>query len=130
MKVKSYLLNFFGPQHPATHGVLRLILELNGELIINCDPHIGLPTIFGVCQQINHQKTLKFVWVKEKIIPMLGLSTLKPLNFQNPPLQTNAFYSVGVSSTQHRTRAKIQNRIIKYPSIPYHFSFKIQLFTP
>jgi NADH dehydrogenase I D subunit len=42
MKVKNYLLNF-GPQHPAAHGVLRLIIELNGEIVKNCDPHIGLP---------------------------------------------------------------------------------------
>jgi len=35
------LLNF-GPQHPAAHGVLRLILEMNGEIVRRCDPHIGL----------------------------------------------------------------------------------------
>ncbi|MBS4042967.1 MAG: hypothetical protein KGZ59_04060 [Chitinophagaceae bacterium] len=32
----------FGPQHPAAHGVLRLIIQLNGELIEKTDPHIGL----------------------------------------------------------------------------------------
>ncbi|EFN86377.1 NADH dehydrogenase [ubiquinone] iron-sulfur protein 2, mitochondrial [Harpegnathos saltator] len=32
----------FGPQHPAAHGVLRLILELDGEIVLNADPHIGL----------------------------------------------------------------------------------------
>lgn len=32
----------FGPQHPSAHGVLRLILELDGEIIIKADPHIGL----------------------------------------------------------------------------------------
>jgi NADH dehydrogenase (ubiquinone) Fe-S protein 2 len=37
----SYYLNF-GPQHPAAHGVLRLIIELSGEMILNIDPHIGL----------------------------------------------------------------------------------------
>mgnify|MGYP001806218708 CR=1 FL=1 len=39
--VKSFTMNF-GPQHPAAHGVLRLILELDGETIVNADPHIGL----------------------------------------------------------------------------------------
>jgi NADH dehydrogenase (ubiquinone) Fe-S protein 2 len=40
-KIKVFNLNF-GPQHPAAHGVLRLILEIVGEKIIYCDPHIGL----------------------------------------------------------------------------------------
>src|SRR5271168_4320077 len=40
-KIKSFTMNF-GPQHPAAHGVLRLILELDGELIKRADPHIGL----------------------------------------------------------------------------------------
>jgi NADH dehydrogenase (ubiquinone) Fe-S protein 2 len=39
--LKSFTMNF-GPQHPAAHGVLRLILELDGELIKRADPHIGL----------------------------------------------------------------------------------------
>ena len=40
-KVKNFTLNF-GPQHPAAHGVLRLVLELNGEIVERADPHIGL----------------------------------------------------------------------------------------
>ncbi|MDU0810091.1 MAG: NADH-quinone oxidoreductase subunit D [Burkholderia sp.] len=40
-EIKNYTLNF-GPQHPAAHGVLRLVLELNGEVIQKADPHIGL----------------------------------------------------------------------------------------
>ncbi|WP_432259639.1 NADH-quinone oxidoreductase subunit D [Cupriavidus sp. TMH.W2] len=39
--IKNYTLNF-GPQHPAAHGVLRLVLELDGEVIQRADPHIGL----------------------------------------------------------------------------------------
>ena len=38
---KNITINF-GPQHPAAHGVLRLILELDGEVITRADPHIGL----------------------------------------------------------------------------------------
>jgi NADH dehydrogenase (ubiquinone) Fe-S protein 2 len=41
IEFNTFNLNF-GPQHPSAHGVLRLILELNGEVIINADPHIGL----------------------------------------------------------------------------------------
>jgi NADH dehydrogenase (ubiquinone) Fe-S protein 2 len=41
VKIKNFTMNF-GPQHPAAHGVLRLILELDGELIKRADPHIGL----------------------------------------------------------------------------------------
>lgn len=40
-EIKSYTLNF-GPQHPAAHGVLRLILELDGEVVLKADPHVGL----------------------------------------------------------------------------------------
>ncbi len=40
-EIKNYHLNF-GPQHPAAHGVLRLILELDGEVVVRADPHIGL----------------------------------------------------------------------------------------
>jgi len=40
-KLKNFTINF-GPQHPAAHGVLRLVLELNGELIARAEPHIGL----------------------------------------------------------------------------------------
>ena len=37
----NFTINF-GPQHPAAHGVLRLVLELNGEIVNRADPHIGL----------------------------------------------------------------------------------------
>lgn len=40
-KIKNFTINF-GPQHPAAHGVLRLVLELNGEVVDRVDPHIGL----------------------------------------------------------------------------------------
>lgn len=40
-KVKNFTINF-GPQHPAAHGVLRLVLEMNGEVVQRADPHVGL----------------------------------------------------------------------------------------
>jgi NADH-quinone oxidoreductase subunit D len=40
-RIRNFNINF-GPQHPAAHGVLRLILELDGEIVERCDPHIGL----------------------------------------------------------------------------------------
>ena len=39
--VRNFNINF-GPQHPAAHGVLRLVLELDGEIVERVDPHIGL----------------------------------------------------------------------------------------
>ena len=40
-EIRNYTLNF-GPQHPAAHGVLRLVLEMDGEVIQRADPHVGL----------------------------------------------------------------------------------------
>ena len=40
-EIKNFTLNF-GPQHPAAHGVLRLVLELDGEIVERAEPHIGL----------------------------------------------------------------------------------------
>ncbi len=39
--LRNFTINF-GPQHPAAHGVLRLVLELDGEVVRRVDPHIGL----------------------------------------------------------------------------------------
>ncbi|MFM9853240.1 MAG: NADH-quinone oxidoreductase subunit D, partial [Sphingomonadaceae bacterium] len=39
--IDNYTINF-GPQHPAAHGVLRLVMELDGEIVERLDPHIGL----------------------------------------------------------------------------------------
>jgi NADH-quinone oxidoreductase subunit D len=40
-RIRNFNINF-GPQHPAAHGVLRMVLELDGEVVERCDPHIGL----------------------------------------------------------------------------------------
>ena len=41
--IQNFTINF-GPQHPAAHGVLRMVLEMDGEVIERADPHIGLCT--------------------------------------------------------------------------------------
>jgi NADH-quinone oxidoreductase subunit D len=41
VEIANYTINF-GPQHPAAHGVLRLVMELDGEIVERCDPHVGL----------------------------------------------------------------------------------------
>jgi NADH-quinone oxidoreductase subunit D len=40
-EIRNFTMNF-GPQHPAAHGVLRLVLEMDGEVIQKADPHVGL----------------------------------------------------------------------------------------
>ncbi len=53
-EIKNFTLNF-GPQHPAAHGVLRLILELDGEVVKRADPHIGL--LHRGTEKLIEQKT-------------------------------------------------------------------------
>ncbi len=57
--IKPYTLNF-GPQHPAAHGVLRLILEMDGEIVDRADPHIGL-LHRGTEKLIEHKTYLQAV---------------------------------------------------------------------
>lgn len=64
-KVQTYTMNF-GPQHPAAHGVLRLIIELDGEVIERCDPHIGL-LHRGTEKLIEHKTYLQAVPYFERL---------------------------------------------------------------
>src|SRR5919202_4537510 len=71
-KLNNYTINF-GPQHPAAHGVLRLILELDGEVVERVDPHIGL----------LHRGTEKFIEYKPYIqtVPYFDrLDYVSPMN--------------------------------------------------
>ena len=56
IQMQNFTINF-GPQHPAAHGVLRLILEMDGEVVERADPHIGL----------LHRGTEKFV--EQRAVP-------------------------------------------------------------
>src|SRR5271156_2736265 len=77
VKVKNFTMNF-GPQHPAAHGVLRLILELDGELIKRADPHIGL----------LHRGTEKLIEYKTY---MQALPYFDRLDYVSPMSQEHAF---------------------------------------
>lgn len=53
-EIQNYTVNF-GPQHPSAHGVLRLILELDGETIVRADPHIGM--LHRATEKLAEQRT-------------------------------------------------------------------------
>lgn len=59
--VSNLTLNF-GPQHPAAHGVLRLVMELSGEMVRKCDPHIGL--LHRGTEKLIEYKTYLQVWIQ------------------------------------------------------------------
>ncbi len=52
--IRNYTINF-GPQHPSAHGVLRLVLELDGEVVVRADPHVGL--LHRATEKLAEQKT-------------------------------------------------------------------------
>ena len=58
-ELKNYTFNF-GPQHPAAHGVLRLIIETDGEVIQKIDPHVGLfhPFTQKITKIIKHNRKI------------------------------------------------------------------------
>ena len=80
-RIKHYSMNF-GPQHPAAHGVLRLVLELDGEFVIKADPHIGL----------LHRGTEKLLEYKNYI---QGLPYFDRLDYVSMMVQEHA-YSLAV----------------------------------
>ncbi len=90
-EIKNYNLNF-GPQHPAAHGVLRMVLEMDGEVIDRCDPHIGL-LHRGTEKLIEHKTYLQAVPYFDRldyVAPQnqehaFALATEKLLGIEVPP---------------------------------------------
>ena len=76
-KIRNFNINF-GPQHPAAHGVLRLVLELDGEIVERCDPHIGL----------LHRGTEKLI---EHKTYLQALPYFDRLDYVSPMCQEHAF---------------------------------------
>ena len=75
--IKSFTMNF-GPQHPAAHGVLRLVLEMNGETVERADPHIGL----------LHRGTEKLIEYKTYV---QAVPYFDRLDYVSPMAQEHAF---------------------------------------
>ena len=76
-QIKNYNINF-GPQHPAAHGVLRLVLEMDGEVVERADPHIGL----------LHRGTEKLIENKTYI---QAVGYFDRLDYSSPQCQEHAF---------------------------------------
>jgi len=87
-KIKPFTMNF-GPQHPAAHGVLRLVLEMDGEVVERADPHIGL----------LHRGTEKLIEYKTYI---QATPYFDRLDYVSPMCQEHAF-ALGVEKLLHIT---------------------------
>ena len=77
VQIKNYTLNF-GPQHPAAHGVLRMVMEMDGEIVERIDPHIGL----------LHRGTEKLIEYKSYL---QALPYFDRLDYVSPMCQEHAF---------------------------------------
>ena len=95
--IKTFNLNF-GPQHPAAHGVLRLILEIKGEKINSADPHIGL----------LHRGTEKLIEYKTYI---QALPYVDRLDYVSMMCQEHC-YSLAVEKLK-QSRIPIRSQIIR-----------------
>jgi NADH-quinone oxidoreductase subunit D len=76
-QIKNFNINF-GPQHPAAHGVLRLVLEMDGEVVERADPHIGL----------LHRGTEKLIENKTYV---QAVGYFDRLDYSSPQNQEHAF---------------------------------------
>ena len=87
LSIKNFTLNF-GPQHPAAHGVLRLVLELDGESVARADPHIGLlhRGTEKLIEYKNYQQALIPPPPHPYSRPLLPAPAPNPHSSPNPPL--------------------------------------------
>ena len=88
-RIRNYTLNF-GPQHPAAHGVLRMVMELDGEIVDRIDPHIGL-LHRGTEKLIEHKTYLQAVPYFDR------LDYVAPMNQEHAfALATERLLGIGV----------------------------------
>jgi NADH:ubiquinone oxidoreductase subunit D len=89
--VRNFTINF-GPQHPVAHGVLRLVIELDGEVVERVDPHVGL----------LHRGTEKLIEYKTYL---QALSYFDRLDYVAPMNQEHAFVLAAESFSEARCDA-------------------------
>ena len=94
MQIRPLTLNF-GPQHPAAHGVLRLVLEMDGEIIDRADPHVGL----------LHRGTEKLI---ENKTYLQAMPYFDRLDYVSPMVQEHAF----VLAAEHLLSLEIPERAL------------------
>ena len=95
IEIDSHAINF-GPQHPAAHGVLRLILEMDGEVVERADPHIGL----------LHRGTEKLIEYKTY---MQAVPYFDRLDYVSPMCEEHAFAlaEIGRASCRERVSPRV-----------------------
>jgi len=105
-KTKTMNLNF-GPQHPAAHGVLRLILELDGEVVEKADPHIGL-LHRGTEKLIEHKTYMQAVPYFDRLdyVAPMNQEHAFALGIEKLPRRFYGFYSCLVLGHYHNTSVK------------------------
>ncbi len=123
LKIANYLLNF-GPQHPAAHGVLRLVIEFSGEQVKTCDPHIGL-LHRGTEKLIEHKTILQALPYMDRLdyVSMMAQEHAYSLVVENLYLlqNPNAPKENGVSSLTIPKRAsKIRILFVEITRILNH----------
>src|SRR3979411_3085175 len=104
MRIAPFTMNF-GPQHPAAHGVLRLVMEMDGEIVDRCDPHIGL----------LHRGTEKLIEYKTYL---QAVPYFDRLDYVSPMNQEHA-YALAVEKLLGITvPERGQNIPVPFPQIP------------
>ena len=102
-QLRNFSINF-GPQHPAAHGVLRLVLELDGEVVERVDPHIGL----------LHRGTEKLIEAKTYL---QAVPYFDRLDYVAPMNQEHA-YALGVEKLLGITVPKPKGTVYMWVPVP------------
>ena len=97
VEIKTLTMNF-GPQHPAAHGVLRLVVEMDGEIVERCDPHIGL----------LHRGTEKLIEYKSYL---QAVPYFDRLDYVSPMNQEHA-YALAVE-LKHEAQHAVRRRMLR-----------------